>query len=308
MRIYILGSNMDFRGNRWRFDVKDAAERLGWTVAYREAQGAHPDDVVREAAQHDIFLWLRANRVDPAGDPWSMVRRIEDFGVATVGLHMDLYWGIENRESLIDPKTNPWFSCQTVYTADGGNAERWIERGIRHVWMPPAMGDGNFGLREIAAGRHIRPYVFVGTCSKGIHGEHRQQLLYWAKRKWPAEFKHYGVNNRIVGEQLNQVYSRARIVLGDSAPGQSYWSDRIPTTMGRGGVLAHPRVAGLAQQGYNDNNILLFNRFDFETLGERIESLSDKDASAMREAALEVTWERHMWRHRLESIARTVLR
>lgn len=307
IKIYMLSSNADFRGNRWRFDVKDAAERLGWTVVYRETKGADPDEVVREASQCDIFMWLRVNRVDPAGNPYDMLRRIEATGTKTVGLHMDLYWGIENRIPLIDPISNPWFSCQTVFTADGGNHPLWRSKGIEHRWLPPAMGDMHFGLSEIAAGRQIKPYIFVGTCSGMIHGDHRRQLLYWAQKKWLTEFKHYGINNRIVGDQLNQVYARAKIVLGDSAPGSFYWSDRIPTTMGRGGVLAHPRTAGMEAHGYNESNMILFNRFDFTSLGETIDSMSDADIASMREAALAVTWERHMWRHRLEAIARTVL-
>lgn len=308
LKLYILGCLNEFRGNHWRRDVERSARRLGWSVVHENAQASDPEEVVRRASDSDLFLWLRTNMNDPHGDAWSMLRRIEDAGTPTVGLHMDLYWGIESRERLVNPKTNPWFSCQRVYTADGGHDDLWSERGISHVWMSPAMDDEHFGLREPARGRQIKPYVFVGTCSKGIHGDHRKKLLHWASKKWPAHFKHYGVNHRIVDEQLNQVYSKARVALGDSSPGEFYWSDRIPTTMGRGGVLAHPRTAGMDANGYNESNMILFDRYDFDTLGYKIGSMSDADMVAMREAALTVTWERHMWRHRLESIARDVLK
>jgi len=308
IKIYILGSNNDFRGNRWRFDIKDSAERLGWDVVYREAQSADPEDVAREAGRCDIFLWLRMNRCDPAGDPWTMLRKIEDAGTTTVGLHMDLYWGIDSREPLVDPISNPWFSSQYVFTADGGHDDKFSAAGIRHIWMPPAIGDKHFGLREPGRGRAIAPYVFVGTSSRGIHGDHRQQLLNWAARRYGRAFKHYGLNHRVHGEDLNQLYAKSRIALGDSAPAPFYWSDRIPTTMGRGGVLAHPRTTGMAEHGYDDRSMILFDRFDFDRLGEAIDSMSDADVAAMREAALAVTWDRHMWRHRLESIARMVLK
>lgn len=305
--VYILGSNNDFRGNRWRFDVRDSAERLGWNVAYREAQGADPEEVVREASQADLFLWLRANMCDPAGDPYGMLRRIEEHA-PTVGMHMDLYWTIANREPLVNPVENPWFSCQYVFTADGGNEDRFAYAGINHIWMPPAFGDMHFGLSPISRGGLTRPYAFVGTCSGYIHGGHRKSLLYWATNRYGKRFGHYGVNSRIHSEKLNQLYAKTRVVLGDSAPGDFYWSDRIPTTMGRGGVLAHPNTAGLREQGYDDSNMILFDRFDFDDLGQQIDSMTDADISRMREAALAVTWERHMWRHRLEWIARTVLK
>lgn len=170
------------------------------------------------------------------------------------------------------------------------------------------MDDEHFGLRMPARGRQIKPYVFVGTYSKGVHGDHRRKMLQWAERKWPARFKHYGVNNRIVDEQLNQVYAKARVALGDSAPGDFYWSDRIPTTMGRGGLLAHPRTPGMAEHGYDDTNMILFDRYDFDQMGAMVDSMTDDDIASMRESALSVTWDRHMWRHRLQSIAETSIR
>lgn len=308
LKLYILGCPSEFRGNHWRRDVERSAKRLGWSVTHEAAQAADPEEVVRRASDADLFLWLRMNMADPHGDAWSMLRRIEDAGTPTVGLHMDLYWGIDSRERLINTKTNPWLSCQTVYTADGGHDELWFERGVSHIWMPPAMDDEHFGLRMPARGRQIKPYVFVGTYSKGIHGDHRRKMLQWAERKWPARFKHYGVNNRIVDEQLNQVYAKARVALGDSAPGDFYWSDRIPTTMGRGGLLAHPRTPGMAEHGYDDTNMIMFDRYDFDQMGAMVDSMTDDDIANMRESALSVTWDRHMWRHRLQSIAETSIR
>lgn len=308
LKLYILGFPREFRGNHWKREVEESAVGLGWNVVHEAAQAADPEEVLRQAKDADLFLWLRTHRNDPHGDAYAMLRRIEDCGVPTVGMHMDLYWNLPQREPLVNIQQNPWWSCQRVYTADGGHQSEFAERGINHFWMPPGFGDRWFGLTTLPRRcRFKKRYVFVGSNSRGIHGDHRTMLLKWASRRYAGGFQRYGAHNKIYGEDLSQLYAAARVVIGDSAPADYYWSDRIPTTMGRGGVLAYPRTIGLEEHGYNDSNMILFDRYDFDSLGEKIDSLSNSDIADMREAALTVTAERHMWRHRLLQIKEEVL-
>lgn len=308
LKLYILGYPQEFRGNHWKRDVENAARKLGWNVTHRAAQAARTEEVLRECKDADLFLWLRTHRNDPHDDAYVMLRRIEDAGVPTVGMHMDLYWNLPQREPLVNVKQNPWWSCQRVYTADGGHQAEFAERGVNHFWMPPAMNDEHFGLATLPVRcRFKKRYVFVGSNSKGIHGDHRTQLIRWARRRYGAGFQHYGQHNKVYNNDLSQVYAVARVAFGDSAPADYYWSDRVPTTMGRGGVLAYPNTPGLAEQGYTDENMILFDRYDFDTLSYRVSALSNDDIDRMREAALTVTEERHMWRHRLLQIKEEVL-
>lgn len=308
LKLYILGFPGEFRGNHWKREVEESAAGLGWDVIHRAAQGADPDDVLREAKDCDLFLWLRTHRNDPRGSAGEMLRRIEDAGVPTVGMHMDLYWSLPQREPFIDPFNNPWFSCQRVYTADGGHQSEFASRGINHFWMPPAMGDKHFGLATPPPRcRFKKRYVFVGSNSKGIHGPHRAELLNWCRRRYNGAFMHYGMHSKVIGRELNWLYSIAHVAFGDSAPSDYYWSDRIPTTMGRGGILAYPRTPGLEGHGYNETNMLLYDRFEFDELGERIRCMTQQDRDDIREAALTLTEERHMWRHRLLQIKEEVL-
>lgn len=308
VKLYILGYPQEFRGNHWKREIEESAIGLGWDVVHRAAQAAEPEEVLRECKDADLFLWLRTHHNNPRGDASTMLRRIEDAGVPTVGMHMDLYWSLPQREGYIDKETNPWWSCQRVYTADGGHQAEFAERGINNIWMPPGFGDRWFGLHEIPRPcKYKKPYVFVGSNARGIHGDHRSEMLMWARRKYKGKFQHYGMHNRVYGELLNQIYAVADVVFGDSAPSDYYWSDRIPTTMGRGGILAYPRTPGLEEQGYNDENMILFDRYEFAELGSRVDSMSAKEMSDMREAALTVTAERHMWRHRLLQIKEEVL-
>ncbi|QKY78572.1 glycosyltransferase [Streptomyces phage Dryad] len=308
LKLYILGFPHEFRGNHWKRDIEESAVSLGWDVVHEAAQAADPEEVLRQAKDADLFLWLRTHNNDPHGDAYTMLRRIEDTGTPTVGMHMDLYWNIPQREPLVNVQQNPWWSCQRVYTADGGHAEEFAERGVNHFWMPPGFGDKHFGLVELPKrNRFKKRYVFVGSNSRGVHGEHRTEMLKWATKTYAGGFQRYGAHNKIYGVELSQLYASARIVIGDSAPSDYYWSDRIPTTMGRGGVLAYPRTVGLEENGYNDGNMVLFDRFEFDELKEKIDSLSNDDIANMREAALTVTEERHMWRHRLLQIKEEVL-
>lgn len=308
LKLYILGYPQEFRGNHWKRDIEEAAQGLGWSVTHRAAQAARTEEVLREAKDADLFLWLRTHRNDPHDDAYAMLRRIEDVGVPTVGMHMDLYWNIPQREGLVNLQQNPWWSCQRVYTADGGHAAEFAERGVNHFWMPPAMSDKDFG-RAVVPPRSIykKRYVFVGTNSRGIHGDHRSLLLAWCKKQYRGAFQAYGSHNKVYGDNLSQLYSAARVVFGDSAPSDYYWSDRVPTTMGRGGVLAYPNTPGLEEQGYNDSNMILYDRYEFAELSGAIANMSDADFANMRESALAVTEERHMWRHRLLQIKKEVL-
>jgi hypothetical protein len=305
LRMVLLGAPRAVHLNRWKDDIAEAGEALGWQVTHLEANGAPVDDVVRLCKGADLFMWARTHRHDPAGDAAAMLCRIEDLGVATVGIHMDLYWGIPNRELRVGAQ--PWWGCQHVFTADGANQARFAERGIRHHWMPPAMGL-RFHGRARPAGKYRHRAVFVGTNIRYIHGPHRDQLLRWARRRWRGDFRHYGAGaQKVFGRELSRLYASTHVVLGDSAPAARYWSDRLPMTLGRGGLLAYPRTEGLAEQGFDESLMLLYDRFAFDDLGDRIDALSDRERAAMTDAALTVVGERHLWTHRLETIRQVVL-
>lgn len=307
MRVILLGSPRPLRDNRWKDDIAESGESMGWDFVHVEALGSQPDDVVNLCKSADLFIWARMHNHDPIGDAHGMLRRIEDLGVPTVGIHMDLYWGIANREPRVGATDQPWWSCQYVFTADGGNHERFKERGVNHYWMPPAMGVRFFGRHEPARGSRRLSASFIGSNVRQIHTNHRSELINWAKRRYGNGFRHFGLAKKLYGSDINQMCSTTRVVLGDSAPSPFYWSDRIPNIMGRGGVLAYPRTEGLEQLGFNDDNMLMYDRFKFDELGERIDSMSDAELKSVSDAALGLIEGSHMWTHRLMQIKEMVL-
>jgi len=318
VRLLLLGAPQ-LGGDCWHDDIAAEAKALGWDVVpdprgrwrYPQIKAMPADEVVKLAKDVDLLLWARTHSHNPLGDAETMLRRVEDLGVVTVGLHLDLYWGMPRRELRIGAEA--WWTCQHVYTADGGPRD-WACKGVRqHRWCPPAFGTRNLG-RAKPAGRHR--YVFFGGSVRGIHGEHRARLLDWAKRRWGSRFGWYGqaTRGRKYGAELSGLVSYADVVLGDSAGvlprcDQSwpcYWSDRVVRMMGRGAVFAHPATTGMAGQGFDETTMIPFKRYDFKTIGERIESMSTSERAAMRDAAVQVVADRHLWRHRLQQIAADV--
>lgn len=288
---------------RWKDDLADGAEALGWSVAHLEARNADAAAVVDLCRDADLCIWARTARSDPRPDPAGMLRRIEDLGVPTVGVHMDLYWSLPHREQGIG--VHPWWSCQYVFTADGGPRD-WAARGVNHHWLPPAVSPHAVGRGRPDPVRWPYPVVFVGDPVPRIHGPHRRALLGWAAKRWPGQFCRYGRHHPVWGDRFADLCATAAVVLGDSAPADRYWSDRVPLTLSRGGLLAHPRTDGMADWGFTDHTMLLFDRYAFDALGEQVDNLTVRERRELTGNALDVVRGRHLWTHRLQHIAEVV--
>lgn len=268
------------------------------------SRGVEVDDVVREAKQADMFVWARTHGYAPEGDAHGMLRRIEDSGVPTVGVHLDLYWGIPRREAEIG--RHPWWTCQWMFTADGG-PRPWAAKGVaRHRWLPPPLGV-SLHRRGMITARYLTTAVFVGGYVPDIHGQHRRDLLTWAARTWRDRFVRYGRGRQIWGDQLAHLYASAQVAVGDSARASHYWSDRLIRTLGVGGLLAHPLVEGMDELGFTDDVLIRYRWGRYAEILQRFEAMSEQDRQAMRDAAYTVVGDRHLWTHRLQQIAADVL-
>ena len=301
MRLLLLGAPQWGR-DCWHDDIADDATALGWQVEYLVVKDSPVDDLVRAAKGADMMLWARTHDHNPDGDAAAMLRRVENAGTVTVGLHLDLYWGLRRREMQIGHQ--PWWTCQHIYTADGG-PRPWHARGVNHHWCPQAVGSRRVGRAEpVGTSR----YLFAGSVHP-LHTDHRPRMIAWARQHWGDQFAHYDdfAGSGLYGQELSQAASYAHVVLGDSIPAAYYWSDRIVRVMARGGVFAHPRVHGMAEQGFTDQTLVTFNRYDFAHLGRQVDAMTGPEREAMREAAMAVVADRHLWRHRLEQMAREVL-
>lgn len=306
MRLFLLGCPRLEHLNRWKNYIEEDAIEIGWDVVHVPAKGPTVEDVLLEVKKFepDIFMWSRTPRHNPIGNYGDMLRRIEDSGIVTVSHHMDLYFGVGPRCAQIG--VDPWWSSQYVCTADGGHQKEFKEKGVNHIWCPPAIGSRVANNPEPRNKSKKGEVIFVGGYWAVAHKTHRKQLLMWASRRYDGNFKHY---RNIWGQDLGKLYaSDIAYVLGDSAisPNGYYWSDRIVNTLGRRGILSHPYVRGLNICRFTDETMIKYKWFDFESIHNRFVQMSAKEIEEMRDAGWTVVKERHTFKNRLLDLQKQI--
>lgn len=252
-------------GDAWwstEWEYADAWSRNGHLVhGYLEQDPERWDDLIVDVAndEFDLVQWTSTRDFrDRAGDArqWELAAACRRTRTPLVGIHLDRWEGLE-REHLIHD--DPYFrACDILFTADGDADELWEREGVNHRWLLPGINERYCYLAEPDPVKYDCDIVFVG----GWHGyghrawRHRTELIEHLTRWYGDRFLALPRRNqqRIIGDELNVIYATAKIVVGDSClvphpdgrPKARYCSDRIPETLGRGGSLVHPLVAGIS--------------------------------------------------------------
>jgi hypothetical protein len=207
-------------------------------------------------------------------------------GTKTASFHLDRYWGLnqlDQREDKIG--SHAFWRTGKIFTADGGNQERFSERGIEHHWLPPGVVK-----RDCYSGEWRKDLAidvgFVGA--EGYHPEYpfRGELLSFLRSVYGERFR---VFQGYRGQHLNDVYASGRVFVGDSCFGGSdyYWSDRVPETCGRGGLLCHPGTRGLSIPG-----LVTFTPGNLYELQDRIDWWLDHEQERNYSRHVAQTWVR----------------
>lgn len=236
----------------------------------------------------DMLLWTRTGWDWPHDTGWSDPERVDvqtdvleafaDADVPTVGFHLDRWWGLDREGQVL---AEPFFGCDLVFTADGGHPDRWDAAGVNHRWAPPAVLHAETERTgRVLPRRHPTPVVFVGSW-RSYHPEwqYRVDLVRHLQTRWGRRTFAAYPNHRyrsLRGQPLADLYATARVCVGDSClaplddPPARYWSDRIPETLGRGGVLIHPDVVGLSDAYPPESGLVTYRLGDFADLDARI--------------------------------------
>jgi hypothetical protein len=195
----------------------------------------------------DVLLFTRTHGLPP--EAIAMWRRLEALGIRTASYHLDLYVGLDRERGILD---DPFWRTQYVFTPDGDPAsEEFFQRaGINHHWISPGVVSDEC-TRGMFRDEYNYDVVFVG--SYGYHPEWpwRTQLIDYLANRYGKRFKRFGGDvapGPVRGQDLNDLYATARVVVGDSLhlPGHTrYWTDRYFETIGRGGFLIAPIIEGL---------------------------------------------------------------
>lgn len=249
------------------------------------------------AADCDLILWTRT------GWPWDrvygsaqgsemahdeqrrMLRIARAIGTPVVGYHLDLWFGLNREHQLAEP----FFESDIVITADGGHQAEFEERAIEHVWFPPAISEGE---AEEGMFRDVfhSPIAFVGNWQGDYHKEHqhRHDLVAWLQKNFPTACAFWPKRGQhaVRGTDLQDLYASVDVVVGDSCFAgtglANYWSDRIPETLGRGGVLLHPDVPGL-RDAFHGWGPMTWEATNWPALGDLIENTLAADARYLRD-------------------------
>lgn len=298
--------------------VAAAFEELGCTVLRFQQEHATAGELLRHGGRLDLVVYTRTHNRTALDRTWTATwRQLEDDGTVTVSVHLDRFWDLA-RERLIWDR-DPLFTTGWVFTADGGNDGRWADAGVNHRWLPPAIDRAEASVVGRDDPRVAHDVIFVGSVDT-YHDEYpqRAELVDVLRRRYGRRFRRYGPGGQVVrGRRLNDLYRSAKVVVGDSCFANDpdrrhrsvrYWSDRVPETIGRGGVLVHPTVPGLAGQYRPGDHVWLHDPGDWDQLCDLIDLLVDDPGlrERTREQGRAHVLAHHTWTHRAAVVLHTV--
>lgn len=202
-------------------EVRRIGQHYSW-IAIRE---------ILIALKPDILLYTKWEAPKELKITLESLRRS---GMKTVCWLFDLYFDYA-REYLV--KSRSFFRSDYLFTSDGGHQKRFEDLGMNHTCVRQGIFRDECALLPFEAIEH--EIVFVGSESP-IYPE-RTKIVKDLGAIW------YGRKNtnELRGMELNEVYAKTRIVIGDSFPSPLYWSNRVVETLGRGGFLIHKEVEGI---------------------------------------------------------------
>ncbi len=234
-------------------------EKLGHSVIRLQENKVSALEVLQTCRERGakLLIWVHTHGWDVMGDLYQMLAQLRQSGIKTCSFHLDRFFGLNQLDGRQDRiGTHAFWKTDKVFTADGGNDVGFKEKGVNHVWMPPAVVERGcyFGSPNL---RFNSPIAFAGA--DGYHPEYpfRTRMVNRLRETYGTNFRVYqGVREK----DLNDLYASVRVVVGDScfAGSDRYWSDRVPETLGRGGFLVFPKTPGLDIPGlvsYDPGNI-----------------------------------------------------
>ena len=291
--------------------LKTSLEELGVQVIALQENEVNAEKTLEICKREnpDFFLWVRTWGIE--GDAFAMLNSLL---CPSVAYHLDLYAGLERSK---DVDTAPWWECDFVFSADGGSDEWFKSHGVNHYWSPPGVL-GKECVLEDPVEEYKSEILFTG--SYGYHSEwaYRPMLIDKLRERYGNRFKlieHGSPGAPWRGTKLNQLYSSAKVVVGDSCnvnpmfKHEKYWSDRVSEVSGRGGFLIHPYVKGLELCYELEKEIVTYQYGDFFNLFNLIDFYLDHDdeREKIKLAAFERTKKEHCYTHRMQNVLDVVI-
>lgn len=205
---------------------------------YRISQDSPPDQILYKlrALDMDVILFAKWEGMPP-------LREFERKGIKTVCWVFDLYWGYSRENRLQDA---PYFRAQYVFTTDGGHQALFKDIGINHQCVRQGIYAPDCQLATSVT--EPQGVAFVGSDNPA--NLERATALEYIQGRYKNIFTWVGREdtNEMRGPQLNALYAKTKVLIGDSVFSPSYWSNRVVETLGRGGFLIHQETPGLSTE------------------------------------------------------------
>lgn len=294
--------------------IAGSLEELGHQVVRIQEDRDDWVTTIRRSVSADVFLWTQtyglAHRWDQT-DARDALRILRD-DMPTVGVHLDLWWGLEREHQVLE---EPFFQeLGWVFTADGDHDDQWVEAGVHHHWSPP----GVFGPECVPGRRHPQfaaDVAFVGSWQGGYHDAWwpaRQAMLDALRRRYRQRLKLWPRGRAVRGQRLNDLYASTKVVVGDSCfadRADRYFSDRPFECVGRGGFLIMPWIRGLAEMLIDGEHCRYYPPGDHAELIRLIDHYlaHDDERERIRKAGMEHVAQEHTYARRMDDILTTVL-
>lgn len=280
MKIAFLGNfSVDFSSENHH---KRSIESLGHEViAMQEAQ-VSTDNVLLEAQECDMFIWVHTHGWQTIGNltMTQVLLALNNANIPTMTYHLDLWFGLQRQNDL---STDEFYRhIGHFFTVDKLMADWFNENTqVKGHYLRAGVFEEECVMLEPNQ-EPLNDIIFVG--SKGYHPEWqwRPQLIEWLAETYGDRFKHFGGDGLgiVRGTELNQLYANTKVVVGDSLVlgfnYPDYWSDRVYETLGRGGFLLMPKIKGLDTE-FDEHELATFEFGNFDNLKQQIEFYISND-------------------------------
>ena len=298
-----------------------ALESLGHEVTRIHGQKQNNVDLIfKKSEGHNLFMYSPKWPLQEAmnHDGLWLIQKLRQQGITTVSYHQDAHIGLQGRDEKVN-LSDPFWACDFVFTADGGKQNEFLQRGINHFFLSPAVPaegcyKGEFH-KEYAA-----DIAFIGTCDGGRHAlwSFRKRLLTWLRTTYSDQFKMWGPHSgsrpvQVRNKELNNVIASTKIIIADGRivddtnknPGY-YWSNRMFEIPGRGGFMLAPTIQGFEAFMIEGKHYVSYDHQngemqDFSKLQTTIDYYltHDNERETIRKAGYLHVKEHHTYKHRM---------
>ena len=284
--------------------IAHTLEKLGHTVNFIQEDEIEPGSLPSRVSGSDLYLWTRSCPDRVTLDDLEAIKRQ---GIPTVSLHPDKYTGIQRESGL---SVDAYWKTSWFFSPEGSiqSVRIFNSHGINHRYLPAGVfADDCYIAEPVEHFRH--DVVFVGGGSNYSHPEwqpYRAKLVGWLADTYGDRFGKYGPPERTVrGQELNQLYSSAKIAIGDSLckdfMDSYYFSNRQFEVTGKGGFLIAPYIAGITDCFVDRKEVVLYSFDNFVQLRNLIDYYlaHDTERQDIRVAGHERTKRDHTYVQRM---------